>query len=139
MTAIIELNGERALVCEADGPLIDSEQRAVDLIGEAFSSRATLIAVPVNRLSADFFDLRSGLAGAIVQKFVLYRFKLAIIGDITTYLAASDALSDWVRECNRRGEVCFVPSQDDLAARLNADARAPGDSTARRQNVPYAP
>jgi hypothetical protein len=122
MAAIHDLNGERVLVCEEDGPTIDRDQRAADLIGEAFSGRATLVAVPVSRLSAEFFNLRSGVAGAIVQKFVVYRLKVAIIGDIAEHLVASDALRDWVRECNRRGEVYFVPSLDELAARLHSDA-----------------
>ena len=125
MTAILELHGERVLLCEPDGPLIDSEQRAVDLIGDAFSSHATLIAVPVGRLGAAFFDLRSGVAGAIVQKVVIYHVKFAIIGDITPYLAASGALRDWVRECNRRGEVSFLLSLDDLAMRLRPAAPPP--------------
>lgn len=118
VTVLWDLHGARLLVCTESGPLLDSEQGMVDLIGEALSYRATGIVVPVSRLSPTFFDLRSGLAGAIVQKAILYRRTLAIIGDIAPYLAASGALRDWVGECNRHGEVCFLPHLDDLATRL---------------------
>ncbi len=117
---IRHLHGERVLVCAESGPLLDSEQRMVDLIAEALSNQVTWMIVPVSRLSPAFFDLRSGLAGTIVQKAVQYHRKLAIIGDITEYLAASRALRDWVGECNRHGEVCFLPRLDDLSALLNS-------------------
>jgi hypothetical protein len=126
MAVLLDLSGERVLLCDADGPLLDSDQRVVDLVGEALASHASLIAVPVSRLGADYFQLRSGLAGAIVQKVVNYRIKLAIIGDITDYLVASSALRAWVRESNQHNEVCFLPRLDDLAARLNTGAAPPG-------------
>ena len=77
-----------------------------------------MIAVPVARLSPDFFVLRTGLAGAVAQKVVNYRLRLAVIGDISTALAASAPLRDWVVESNRRGEVLFMPDLSALAARL---------------------
>jgi hypothetical protein len=115
----LELGGEQILVCDAQGPLIDSYRRTVDLIGEALAAHASLIAIPVSRLSADFFRLRSGVAGEIVGKIVTYHLKLAIIGDIADHLAASSALRAWVGESNRHGEIFFLPSLDDLAARLS--------------------
>lgn len=118
MIPVLELGDERVLCREADGPLIDSDQRAVDLVGEAMAADATMIAVPVGRLGDEFFRLRSGVAGVVVQKVVTYRKKLAIVGDITAYVAASDALRDWVRESNRGREICFVPDLDALAERL---------------------
>jgi hypothetical protein len=125
---LLDLGGERVLVCEADGPPIDGDRPIVDLVGEALSSHASLIALPVGRLGPDFFQLRSGVAGTIVQKVVTYRLKLAIIGDISDQLAASDALRAWVRESNRGREVNFLPSFEALVARLSAAAppREPG-------------
>jgi hypothetical protein len=115
---LLELGGERVLRYAADGPPVDSDRAANDLIGEAWGWEATLVAVPVERLGPEFFRLRSGLAGAITQKFVNYRLKLAIIGDITEYVAVSDALRDWVGEYNRGSDLIFVPDFDALSARL---------------------
>lgn len=118
MTELLEWSGERVLSYGVEEPRIDGERQAVELIGDALSNHATIIVVPVNRLSAAFFDLRSGVAGAIAQKIVTYHLKLAIIGDIAAHVAASQALRDWVQECNRGAEIWFLPSIDDLKARL---------------------
>ena len=107
---------------EGDGA-IDSERAATDLIGDAWGEGVTVVAVPVDRLSPEFFQLRSGLAGSIAQKLVNYRITLAIIGDIAAYLDASNALRDWVRESNRGDELWFVPDDGALAARLAARPR----------------
>ena len=118
MTEVIDMGAERVLVCAADGPLIDAEARGADLVGEALSAGASMIAVPVGRLAPAFFQLRTGLAGAVAQKVVNYRLRLAVIGDITAEAAASGPLRDWVTESNRRGEVLFMPDLSALAARL---------------------
>jgi hypothetical protein len=125
MAVLRDLSGLSVLCYEVQDPLLDSEQRAVDLIGEALAGHASIIAVPVDRLDNRFFQLRSGLAGAIVQKMVNYRLRLAVVGDITEQLAASSALRAWVRECQRGTTVFFVPSLDALTARLSASAPPP--------------
>lgn len=107
VTGLLQWGNELVLACGADGPAIDSPQRALDLIGEAMFAGATMIALPVRRLGAAFFQLRTGLAGEIAQKAVNYRLKLAVIGDISEHLAASSALRDWVREANRGREIWF--------------------------------
>lgn len=115
---IVEHHGVPVLVCAADGPPVATEQDALDqLIGGAFY-RADVVAVPAERLDVRFFDLSSGLAGAIMQKFVNYRVRLVVIGDIAHHLRASSALPDLVRESNEGGHIWFLPDLDALAARL---------------------
>lgn len=120
MSEVSVLGGKTVLLCAADGPLIDSERHTNDLIGDAWGVEASVIAVPVSRLAPAFFDLRSGLAGAIAQKIVNYRLQLAVIGDISVHLAASRALTDWVRAANQRGDIWFLADTDGLARRLGA-------------------
>src|SRR5262252_4158767 len=112
MTEVLNWSGVRVLACDPEGPVIDSPQRAADLIGEAAFSGASVIAVPVSRLGPTFFQLRTGLAGEIAQKAVNYRLKLAVIGDISEHLATSNPLRDWVREANSGREIWFEPSLD---------------------------
>ncbi|MFN8516260.1 MAG: DUF4180 domain-containing protein [Thermomicrobiales bacterium] len=125
MAELVELGSEWVLRCDADGPPIDSDRAAADLIGDALSEGAIWVALPISRLTADFFQLRTGIAGMISQKFMNYRRKLAIVGDIAAQLAASNALRDWVRECNRGHELWFVASFEELAAKLGAANSAP--------------
>ncbi|MFF9623487.1 DUF4180 domain-containing protein [Streptomyces griseosporeus] len=110
--------GVRVLRCAADGPPLDGEQAALDLIGDAFGQEAELVVVPVERVGAEFFRLRSGVAGAVVQKFATYRLRLAVVGDISGHVADSTALRDFVREANQGGQLWFVSDDAELEERL---------------------
>jgi Domain of unknown function (DUF4180) len=120
---VTEVEGARVLWCPDDGPLLDGDRAAADLVGSALG-RADLVAVPVARVAPAFFDLRSGAAGDVVQKFVNYRLHLVVVGDIEEHVAASTALRDFVREANRGGQTWFVADRGALEARLGA-ARMP--------------
>ena len=50
-------------------------------------------------LSADFYDLSSGLAGAILLKFVNYRLKVAVV--LTPQLVGQGKFHEMVIETNR--------------------------------------
>ncbi|MEU3858784.1 DUF4180 domain-containing protein [Streptomyces sp. NPDC028722] len=120
MTAqtIDTLHGVRVLRCASDGPLLDGESAALDLIGDAYGHDAQLVALPVERLADDFFRLRSGVAGAVVQKFVSYRLRLAVLGDISGHVAGSTALRDFVYECNQGRQLWFLADAAELDTRL---------------------
>jgi hypothetical protein len=105
------------LVCDPDGPPIATMDDALDLIGATYQG-AEVVAVPAVRLDERFFSLGTRFAGDLMQKFVNYRLKLAIVGDISSHLAASSALRALVLESNRSGHVWFVPDLDALDVRL---------------------
>ena len=103
---------------DAGGPVIASTDDAMDLIGNASYSGVGLVVLPVERLDPEFFRLSSGLAGDVLQKFVNYRVRVAIVGDISVHVGASDALRDFVWESNRGEHVWFVPHEAALRERL---------------------
>ncbi|SCG72642.1 protein of unknown function [Micromonospora echinaurantiaca] len=112
--------GVQVLVCDPAGPPVATEQDALDLIGAAFLG-AQVVAVPASRLDERFFTLGTRFAGEVMQKFVNYRLRLAVVGDITRHLAASSALRALVEESNRAGHIWFLPDLDALDARLRGD------------------
>jgi len=112
------LGGRSVLLCPADGPLLASEADALDLIGRLWGREVDWLAVPKLRLGDGFLTLRTGLAGAVIQKFVTYSVRLAIVGDVSAEVAASDALKDFVRESNAGSRVWFVTDMATLEARL---------------------
>ncbi len=114
---VTERRGVPVLVCDDDGPPIAGTQDALDLIGASYA-RADVVAVPAGRFDERFFVLRTGLAGEIMQKFVNYRVRLVVVGDISTQVAASTALRDLVTESNRGNQVWFVADLDELDDRL---------------------
>ncbi|MEV7392815.1 DUF4180 domain-containing protein [Streptomyces sp. NPDC091215] len=115
---LVTLHATRVLRCAPEGPALDGESAALDLVGDAMGQDAELVAVPAERVGDEFFRLRSGVAGAVVQKFVNYRLRLAVVGDISRHLAASSALRDFVYEANRGRHLWFVADDAELAERL---------------------
>lgn len=87
---------------------IDSVQDALDLMGNAGYQGARKIIVKEDQLSPEFFDLKTRLAGDILQKFSTYNVPLAIVGEFTKY--QSDSLRDFIRESNRNRRILFVDS-----------------------------
>ena len=114
-----ELGGVPVLVCGDDGPVIAGPQDALDLIGGTYSSPADTVAVPAARFDEEFFRLRTGVAGEIMQKFVNYRVRLVVVGDIAAHVEASTAFRDLVVESNRGRQIWFVDDLDQLATRLS--------------------
>jgi Domain of unknown function (DUF4180) len=110
------------LSCAPDGPPMVGGREAADVVGEALGLGAELVVVPVERLTEDFFSLRSGVAGEILQKFATYRLRLVVLGDIADHVRASTALRDLVRECNRGRSTWFVTDEAELDARLAEDS-----------------
>ena len=103
---------------DASGPAIVDGQGAVDLIGETYGSEADLLVIPVERLAPEFFRLSTGVAGEVLQKFVTYGCRVAIVGDIDAHVATSSALRDFVHESNAGRHVWFVRDRTALDARL---------------------
>lgn len=114
---IIDHGGVSVLLCDADGPAVAGPQDALDLIGAAYAG-AEVVAIPAGRLDDSFFRLSSGVAGEIMQKFVNYRVRLAVVGDISAHVAASGALRDLVYETNKGNQVWFVNDLEELDGRL---------------------
>jgi Domain of unknown function (DUF4180) len=117
-TKFYELHGVRVLESVPDGSKLQTYQDAVDLVGKSFEERATLIVIPVECLNDDFFQLKTRIAGELIQKFVQYQRRLAIVGDISRHLAESSALRAFVIEANRGKDVWFLASRNELNDRL---------------------
>jgi hypothetical protein len=113
-----EIAGCKCLVANAAERRIGHADDARDLIGEAMSQNASIIVLPVSALDPSFFQLRSGLAGEILQKMVNYGRKLAVVGDVSPHVDASDAFRDLVREADRGDDLFFVPDMEALAVRI---------------------
>jgi len=115
-------HGASVLMCAPDGPPIADEQSAVDLMATLWGQEVQWLALPVDRLTEDFFRLRTRVAGAVVQKLQQYGFRVAVVGDISGYVAASTALRDFVYESNRGRQLWFVADEAELDERLRAAA-----------------
>jgi hypothetical protein len=113
-----EIAGRTCLVFEDGGPVFDLRDGGRSFVEEALTEGARVLAVPASRLDDSFFELKTGIAGEALQKFVNYRLVFAIVGDVSERVAASKSLHDFVVECNRGHDVLFVADLAELEQRL---------------------
>ena len=117
MGSIEELGGRRALVLDDVGEVVDGRAFR-DTVMEALVDGATLLVVPAARLDPAFFDLRSGVAGDLLQVSVVYGMPLAIVGPMPEAAASSGAFAALVRESNAGSQHWFVADLDALRERI---------------------
>ncbi len=96
-----------------EGVFVASAADALDVMVQAGCDRMVLHA---ENLSPDFFRLATGLAGDIMQKFVNYGVRLAIVGGVAD--TRSESLRALVRESRRGGPVVFVDTLEEALRRL---------------------
>jgi hypothetical protein len=119
MDFIIHRAGKNTIAeLKSDKQLINNVSDAVDLLGNASYNDAAIVALKKENLHPGFFELRTGLAGEILQKFSNYRMQLAILGDFSMY--KSKALRDFIYESNKAGRILFLSSMEDALQNFSA-------------------
>jgi hypothetical protein len=96
--------------------LIKQPQDVLDIFGDLMSRDCERIIIHERSLLPDFFDLKTRLAGEVLQKFSNYRVKLAIVGDFTKY--QNKSLQDFIFECNKSNYVFFTDNIDSAIQKL---------------------
>lgn len=116
---VYENNGQKIAVLESPYLILTDAQSALELLAEIkYSYSCDRIALYKATISDDFFDLRSKLAGEILQKFINYHIKLAIIGDFS--LSTSRNLNDFIYESNKGNDIFFLPTLEGALERLGS-------------------
>ena len=101
-----ELTESKAIEIVSDEVLINSEQDALDLLADiGYLHDSGKIIIYRKNLCDDFFNLSTGIAGSIMQKFSNYRVQAAIIGEFNE---DSRSLKAFILESNRSRQVFFV-------------------------------
>jgi hypothetical protein len=116
-----ELQAHRIAFCPPDGPTLRTGRDATDLIGETRSLEASTVVVPMRRLDPEFFQLRTGIAGEFVQKFVNYGVRLVVLGDTNELASRSKALHDFIYESNQGRSIWFLADMRELEDRFASE------------------
>ena len=106
------------LISVDNDTMIKDTAQMLDIIATAqyyHPGHAGLV-VRKENLPEEFFDLKTKLAGEMLQKFSNYKVKLAIVGDFGSI--ESKALADFIRECNRGRQIFFVGDTDEAIKKL---------------------
>ena len=91
--------------------IINNTSDGLDLLGNLYYRDFDKIIIHEKNISPDFFDLKNGMAGEILQKFSNYRIRLAIVGDFSKHTGKS--INDFIYESNKGRQVNFVTSQSE--------------------------
>ena len=91
--------------------VIKDAQQAAELLMNCHYSGTDKLIVYEQSLTPDFFDLKTRLAGDILQKFSTYDGRLAIVGDFSKY--TSQSLRDFIYERNKMGRISFVRTKEE--------------------------
>ena len=113
---ILKHHNKTLAILQASGTVINELQDALDLIANADYQGARDVIVEEEHFCPEFFDLKTGIAGDILQKFSTYRMRMAIVGDFSKY--SSKSLRDFIYESNRMGRILFVNDQEEAINKL---------------------
>ena len=114
----LERNGEIITQVETEETLITDVQSALDLMATVrYETGTDRMILPKIALDERFFVLSSGLAGDVLQKFVNYQLKIAIVGDYSGY--TSKPLRDFIYESNNGSHVFFVATVEEALEKLS--------------------
>lgn len=108
---IFERNGLKFAEIIADEVVLNDVSDALDIIGDCGYNGAQVVIVRQENIIPDFFELRTRIAGEVLQKFTQYDTRLAIVGDFSN--VESKSLRDFIRESNRQGRILFVASPEE--------------------------
>jgi len=111
-----KIKGVEVAEITSDQFIIDDLPTALDLLGNVYYQGFDVLILKENQLSADFYDLKTKLAGDILQKFSNYKIRLFIIGDFEKY--KSNSLQDIIRESNAGKQVNFVIDLEELRLKI---------------------
>ncbi|MFH1198166.1 MAG: DUF4180 domain-containing protein [bacterium] len=111
-----EKDGIKVAEVISDMIMVNSTQDALDVMADADYNGARRIIMHEKNICTNFFKLGTGLAGEILQKFVNYHVKLAIVGSFEKY--GSKNFKSFVYECNKGNQLFFLPNVESAFSKL---------------------
>lgn len=91
--------------------ILRTTEDGLDLLGNLYYQGYDTIIIYEKNITSDFFNLKTKIAGDILQKFSQYQMPLIIIGDFSKY--KSKSLEDFIFESNKGKHIKFVGSKSE--------------------------
>ena len=112
------INNRRIAEVIADDLIIKTTDDGLDLLGNLYYQDFDKIIIYQQNITPDFFDLKNGIAGEILQKFSNYRVRLAIVGNFDQY--GNKSIKDFIFESNKGKHINFLNSTDEALKILSS-------------------
>ncbi len=107
-------SGEIAEITSCDF-FISTVAQGSDMVGNLYFDGFSAVILYAGQIASEFFNLSTGMAGEILQKFSNYRMRLAIVGNFSEL--PSPSLHAFISESNKQGNILFVESLDEALTR----------------------
>lgn len=91
--------------------LFSTKEEGSDLIGTVYFNGFDRVILHQKNLPNSFFDLKTGVAGEVLQKSSNFRIRMAIVMNEMEF--SSKSLNDFIRESNRGNQLHFVTSLEE--------------------------
>jgi hypothetical protein len=114
-----QIKNTRIAELMAPGILIRQAEEGVDIFGNLYYQQYDSVIIHEKNLNPAFFDLSTGMAGELLQKFSNFKMKLAIVGDFSKY--ENKNLKDFINESNKAGKINFVGTTAEALQKLSAN------------------
>lgn len=118
MNITVHRKGDSKVAIIADDTIvIHNVNDALDAMMNARANDCDKMLLRKEQIADDFFELRTGLAGEILQKYTNYKMRMAIVGDFSGY--NSKSLNDFIYECNQGHQVLFKGTEAEALDELH--------------------
>jgi len=115
---VSEKDNSKVAVIKSSDILINNTQDALDLMATVrHMYDCDKMVLSKAAITESFFDLKTGIAGEILQKYTNYNMKIAIIGDYESY--TSKSLKDFIYESNKGSQAFFLGDEEEAIERLH--------------------
>lgn len=104
-------------VISSEEIVIQNLNDALDLMADVRYQDCDKMILRKEQITEDFFELKSGLAGEILQKYTNYQMRVAIVGEFAGY--NSKSLNDFIYECNKGNKILFKNTEAEALAALH--------------------
>ena len=95
----------------SDEVILKTTDDGLTILGDLYYQGYDKIIIYEKNITPEFFDLKTGIAGEVLQKFAQYRIPLAIVGDFSKY--TSKSIKDFIFESNKGKFINFIASREE--------------------------
>ena len=116
-----DINGTKIAEMQSTGIIIRSARDADDIVEQLLQRPITRLILHERNLCPEFWQLSSGLAGDILQKFTNHGIAVAFVGDFEKNKSKSKSLSAFIHESNLHSQFIFTDSIESAQMRLRSE------------------
>ncbi len=113
---IHEIQDTRIAELISDEIIIGNAEDGLNLLGNLNYQDFDKVIIYEKNITPDFFDLKTKIAGEILQKFSNYKVKLTIVGNFEKF--ESKSLRDFIFESNKGSQINFVNSLEEAIGKF---------------------